>query len=145
MNSEWTGTCALYIRYDEETDNHQITSRFGTAPLIFQMVFEDFDTLTYSKYIENPLSTVSYCNTNYIVEEKAHDFFKFQNSMCIHLLHINARSMKSDFQRLNLYYFVGTLTAVAITETGYLMQLKIHVLFQDIILLQAVDLPVDWR
>jgi len=83
------------------------------------MVFEDFDTLTYSEYIKDTLSTVSHCNTNYIVEEKAHDFFKFQNSTCINLLQINARSIKSNFQKIEslLCNIAGTLTAVAITET----------------------------
>ena len=83
------------------------------------MVFEDFDPFTYSECIEDPLSAISHCNTNYIVEEKAHDFFNFKDNSGINLLHINARSVVSSSQGIEslLSNIAGTLTAIAISET----------------------------
>ena len=66
------------------------------------------------------LQSVPHFDSKYIVEEEMQSFFNFEKSSGINLLHINARSMISNFDKINSLLTninYGTLTAVAITET----------------------------
>jgi len=72
------------------------------------------------------LNIVTAMTCKYYLEQDLHDFFKFGDHFAINLLHINARSIKSNFQKIEnlLSNISGTLTAVAITETWLTVALK---------------------
>lgn len=80
---------------------------------------DDYDSLSDSDCDIDPLVSKLGGATKYIVESDLHDFFCFDNKIAINMLHINARSMKSNFQGIEslLSNVAGTLTAIAITET----------------------------
>ena len=58
-------------------------------------------------------------NSPYIEESKLNDFFNFQSSSAINLIHINCRSLKQNFREVVnfLELLSKPLTAIAMTET----------------------------
>src|SRR5271165_121640 len=55
----------------------------------------------------------------YITGNDCHDFFNFEDKTSINTLHLNARSLKSNMDKLEclLTNICGKLTAIAVTET----------------------------
>ena len=73
-----------------------------------------FDVVVYSDLFENYS-----VNCTYITEEGLNNFFKVEDYSAINMTHINARSLKKNFDKiLSLISNIsGTLTAIAISET----------------------------
>ena len=73
-----------------------------------------FDADVYSDLFENYS-----VNCTYITEEGLNNFFKVEDYSAVNMTHINARSLKKNFDKiLSLISNIsGTLTAIAISET----------------------------
>ena len=58
----------------------------------------DFDMFTDCD--SDSLDKSHHTDSRYVVEEDVHDFFRVNDTFCFNLLHINARSMKANFQNI---------------------------------------------